>query len=215
MTTTTDSITLAETRAKRLQDIAEGYEVSEEGMPDATVPGAATPMYGARPERKVLRHPRYVLVTQYGDKGNYRLRLGTDKPNIEQLAADAVTDAYGAEMVICYFDLDVLAGDPPSPSEGDRVRLTDEGMTRVAWANQDQTFYVVGTETDTFDGVAYEKLYLSLNEGADYLSGVYDTLIDEQYVEVIEPAIEDERMPVRYGLARVVTQVVFNTIPSP
>jgi hypothetical protein len=213
VTTETDPITLAETRAKRLQDVADGYEVGEDGMPDASVPGAASTM---RAEGKLIRHPRFVLVTQYGDKGNYRLRLGRDKPNIEQLAADAVTDAYGAEMVICYFDLDVLAGAPPRPGEGDIVCLTEDGKAYGA-SNQstEGPFHVVGTETDTFDGEAYEKLYLARTEGADYLSGNYAHKIDEQYVEVIDPAYPDERMPVRYGLARVITQVVFNTIPSP
>jgi hypothetical protein len=217
MTTTTDPIALAEIRAKRLQDIAEGYEVGEEGMPDSSVPGAATCMYGTvtGDRKRLLRHPRYVLVTQYGDKGNYRLRLGDSKPNIEQLAADAVTDADGAEMVICYFDLDVLAGDPPRPGEGDKVHLTREGQERVPHnVDPGALYYVVGTETDTFDGEAYEKLYLSTDEGADYLNGTYDMLIDEHYVEVIESAFEDERMPVRYGLARIITQVVFNTVPT-
>jgi hypothetical protein len=39
--------------------------------------------------------------------------------------------------------------------------------------------------------------------------------VDEQYVEVVERAWPDERMPVRYGLARTVVSVVFNTVPSP
>jgi hypothetical protein len=76
-------------------------------------------------------------------------------------------------------------------------------------------FYVVGTETDTFDGRAFEWLYLSTDQGADYLSGTYDAKVDEAYVEVVERACPDERMPVRYGLAKVVVSVVFNTVPSP
>jgi hypothetical protein len=216
--TTTDPITLAETRAERLQRIAEGYEIYEDGMPDPTVPGAAQVEYvhGHKVLNPVPRkHPRYVLVTQYGDKGNYRLRLGDDLRNIEQLAADAVTDVYGAEQPICYFDLDVLAGPEPTPGEGDKVHLTREGQERVPHnVDPGALYYVVGTETDTFDGEAYEKLYLSTDEGADYLNGTYDMLIDEHYVEVIESAFEDERMPVRYGLARIITQVVFNTVPT-
>lgn len=206
---------LAETRAKRLADIVDGYEVYEDGMPDSTVPGAAEVVTSHEGEI-VREHPRYVLVTQFGDKGAYRLRLGADLDNVEQLAADAVTDTSGGESVICYFDLDVLAGPKPRPSEGDRVMLTVEGAAHVPHnVDPGAQFWVVGSETDTFDGEAYEKLYISTNEGADYLSGSYDALVDEQYVAVIESAYEDQRMPVRYSLAKVVTQVVFNTIPSP
>lgn len=200
---------VAERRAKRLQDIMQGYEVYEDGMPDSTVPGASEPVV----VNDVVRaHPRYVLVTQYDDKGNYRLHLGESRNNIEQLAANAV---FGEEMPVCYFDLDVLAGPEPRPDEGDKVVLTDEGHTYINDKSLvGETFWVVGTETDTYDGQAYEKLYISRNEHAEYLSGDYDALIDEQYVEVVESAYEDERMPVRYGLAKIVTQVVFNTIAT-
>jgi len=208
-------VAIAETRAKRLQMIVEGYEVYDDGMPDSTVPGAASPMYGARPERRIIRHPRYVLVTQYDDKGNYRLHLGENLANIEQIASFVVTSFDGGEAPVCYFDLDVLAGPEPRPCEGDKVVLTDEGQIYINDKSLvGETFYVVGAETDTFDGEAYEKFYISRNENAEYLSGEYDALIDEQYVEVVESAYEDERMPVRYGLAKIVTQVVFNTIPT-
>jgi hypothetical protein len=205
VTTETDPITLAETRAKRLQDVADGYEVGEDGMPDASVPGAASTM---RAEGKLIRHPRFVLVTQYGDKGNYRLRLGRDKPNIEQLAADAVTDAYGAEMVICYFDLDVLAGDPPRPSEGDVVSYQHEDVA--------YKYTVERVDEDLVEGELSRNLCLvEVGRESDNWDD-YDHRVHEDDVELIERnSIEDERMPVRYGLARVVTQVVFNTIPSP
>jgi hypothetical protein len=214
---------LAERRAARLAMVLEGYEVGEEGGPDSSVPGAArvertAQRYPCDAEAgKLVDHPRYVLVTQYGDKGNYRVYLAKDLANVEQLARLAVCDG---ESISCYFDLDELAGPEPSPCEGDRVRLTPEGVERVdppyvENAQEHNDFYVVGTETDTFDGEAYEKLYLARDRGADYLSGFYDHLIDEQYVEVVERAWPDERMPVRYGLARTVVSVVFNTVPSP
>lgn len=62
---------------------------------------------------------------------------------------------------------------------------------------------------------SYERLYLATTEDADYLAGEYVHLVDEQYVEVVEPAWPDERMPTRYEVARVVVSVVFNTVPSP
>jgi hypothetical protein len=192
MITTEAPTELAEMRAKRLDDVIAGYEVSDDGLPDSTVPGAATPVYGPRPERQLLRHPRYVLVTQYGDKGNYRLRLGRDLRNIEQLAADAVTDSNGGELVYCYFDLDVLAGESHfTPVDGDYVQVEHGGeeyeITRstvyAATSDRQSTYYLEGAPANEY---------------------TYDQLIDPN----------DERMPVRYGLARVVTQVVFNTVPA-
>lgn len=75
--TTSEALTLAALRAKRLQDVVDGYEVNEDGFPDSTVPGSATCMYGLK--KQLIRHPRFVLVTQY-DKGSYRLRLGAGRP---------------------------------------------------------------------------------------------------------------------------------------
>jgi hypothetical protein len=206
MTTATDhTIDMAEARAKRLQDIAEGYEVIDEGMPDSTVPGAAK-VETSHDGKIIRKHPRYVLVTQYGDKGNYRLRLGADKPNIEQLAADAVTDAYGAEMVICYFDLDVLAGEEPEADAYDKVSLLPEAAGHYGAENQERVFVVY--DIDSKDD--RRTLDLSVAEDEDPLFWCY---ADE--VVVLERSVPDERMPVRYGLARIITQVVFNTIPSP
>jgi hypothetical protein len=200
MTTTIEATQIAAQRAKRLNDIIDGYEVSEDGLPDATVPGAAAPYHGLKGQ--LLDHPRFVLVTQYGDKGNYRLRLGADLRNIERLAADAVTDSEGGELVYCYFDLDELAGEEPRPSEGDTVEY------------EDKQWIVNGSETDTFDGVAFENLYL-VEPGSNREWGDWDEKVDEARVTLIKSEIPDERMPVRYGLARVVTQVVFNTVPTP
>jgi hypothetical protein len=217
MSTNTEA-SLAERRAARLAMVLEGYEVGEEGGPDSSVPGAArvertAQRYPCDAEAgKLVDHPRYVLVTQYGDKGNYRVYLAKDLANVEQLARLAVCDG---ESISCYFDLDELAGPEPSPCEGDRVRLTEEGLTYADDADEPNEFYVVGSETDTFDGQAFERLYLARQPTAEYLSGDYACKVDEQYVEVVERAWPDERMPVRYGLARTVVSVVFNTVPSP
>jgi hypothetical protein len=201
----------AATRAERLQRIFDGYEIFEDGLPDSTVPGAAK-VVTSHGDQIVRHHPRYVLIDQRGDKGNYYANLAEDLRGIEQLAAEGIRDPYGSASPVCYFDLDQLAGPEPRPSEDDKVRLTKEGQTYTGPA--DGVFYVVGSETDTFDGEAYEKLYLSTNPDADYLGGDYDHLVDEAHVEIVESAEEDERLPVRYLLAKVVTTVVFNSTPE-
>jgi hypothetical protein len=203
-----DPIALAEERARRLAMIVEGYEVGEEGMPDGSVPGAARPVdseegISNRRSGVLLSHPRYVLVTQYGDRGNYRLRLGADLLNVEQLAADAITDENGAELVVCYFDLDELAGPEPDVYEDDVVRY-EGNQHRVERVDEELIEGEVGR-------------YLCLLD-AGHESGSwddYDHRIHQDDVEVIERAEPDERLPVRYELAKVVVSVVFNTVPSP
>ena len=76
----------------------------------------------------------------------------------------------------------------------------------------DGDFYVICCETETFDGVAYEKLCLSNDPDAHWDNWIHK--VDEQYVEIVESEHEDERMPVRYGLAKIIMQVIFNTIPT-
>jgi hypothetical protein len=178
---------LAERRAARLAMVLEGYEVGDEGMPDSSVPGAArvertAQRYPCDVEAgKLVKHPRYVLLTQYGDKGNYRAYLANDVANVAQLARLAVCDG---ESIVVYFDLDELAGPEPEP-------------TAVMYS---------GTEWDV--------------AGVDEDTGKYNLERDgefaDAYIDACTPIdIEDERMPVRYGLAKVVVSVVFNTVPLP
>ena len=209
-TTAAEEAAIHAERARRFAMVLEGYEA--EG-PDCTVPGAA------RVERAddgaVLSHPRYALVEQRGDSGYYFANLAETPAAVAELAAEGIHDAYGSAAPVCYFDLDTLAGEAPRPGECDKVRLTDEGkLYGAAGAPTDVDFWVVGSETDTFDGVAFEKLYLSTKENADYLGGEYDHLVDEAYVTVIESDVPDERMPLRYAVAGIRTVVVFNTIPT-
>lgn len=195
-----DPLALAAERARRLAMIVDGYEVGDEGMPDGSVPGAARVEYiwnQGKPPTDVLRkHPRYVLITQYGDHGNYRLRLAADLANIEQLAADALTDAEGAEQIVCYFDLDQLAGEEQLPLE-------------VAY--QGEEWMVHGREYEF--GAPTDKWVLKRSP-ADRRRSSYDwATVDPSECDLGD--WEDERMPVRYGLAKVVVSVVFNTVPSP
>jgi hypothetical protein len=193
MSTSTEAspFDLAERRAARLAMVLEGYEVGDEGMPDSSVPGAARVEYEAdlhtgsrdvvadlRKPRKPISHPRYVLLTQYGDKGNYRAYLANDVANVAQLARLAVCDG---ESIVVYFDLDELAGPEPLLVDGEVARylcLVEQGREPKDWDD-------------------------------------YDHRVDEIEVVVVERAEPDERMPVRYRLAKVVVSVVFNTVPSP
>jgi hypothetical protein len=208
---------LAERRAARLAMVLEGYEVGDEGMPDSSVPGAARVEYEAdlhtgsrdvvadlRKPRKPISHPRYVLLTQYGDKGNYRAYLANDLANVEQLARLAVCDG---ESIVVYFDLDELAGPEPLIYEGDVVR----------WAPGDVSYAyrVERVDEELVDGEVARYLCL-VEQGREPKDwDDYDHRVDEIEVVVVERAEPDERMPVRYRLAKVVVSVVFNTVPSP
>jgi hypothetical protein len=198
-------IDVAERRAERFERAREHFDGAD--GPDCTVPGASR---REQVNGVWRRHPRYALVEQYGDHGRYFLNLADDLAGVKALAAEGVRNA---SLPVCYLDLDELSGPEPRPCEGDRVRLTDEGRA-CEDAPEGVTYYVVGTETDTFDGEAFEHLYLSIDEDADCLSGEYEYKVDECYVEVVEPAWPDRRLPKRYDVAEVVTIVVFNTEPK-
>jgi hypothetical protein len=186
-TAKTDPLALAERRAARLARIVEAYEVGEEGAPDSSVPGAARVVYYHHRDKNgapiMSRHPRYVLVTQYGDKGNYRLYLANDLANVEQVARLAVCED---ESISCYFDLDQLAGPEPQPTA-----VMHKGVEWDVWTRNGSDLNI---------------------ERSD---GTRDTVSIKSVSVIKWDAEPDERMPVRYGLARVVVSVVFNTVPSP
>lgn len=194
-------------RAERLESIIDGYEVFEDGMPDPTVPGADKPRWSSPQGEPILNyHPRFVLVTQYGDKGNYRLRLGKDLRGIEQLAADAATDAEGGEQPICYFDLDRLAGEEPAVFEDDVVRYPDDDMGRH--------YRVQRVEEELIEGeVARYLCLLEQGRTAEFWDD-WTHRVHEEEVGIVERVEPDERMPVRYLLAKVATIVAFNSTPE-
>lgn len=183
MKTTTYRWAIAAERAARLAMIMDGYDVQDE--PDGSIPGAARLTYTIADQSVVDTHPRYVLVTQYGDKGNYRVHLAEDRAGVESLAAYVTTDASGGEAVICFFDLDELAGPAPQPTA-----VTYKGVEWDVWSHNGDDLNI---------------------ERSD---GTRDTVSIDS-VTVIEWDREDERMPVRYGVAKVIVSVVFNTAPSP
>lgn len=200
-TQTEDSIRLAEMRSEHLGRVTDAYEISDEGMPDCTVPGAAAMAYSEFNGVRILRsHPRFVLLTQYGDKDNYRVYLARDQANVEQLARLAVCDG---ESIICYFDLDQLVGKEPLAYEGDIVQC------------EDHLYTVAHVDEELIEGEIAR--YLCLNEVDKIVGGWddYDRRESDGDVEVVESVEPDERMPMRYELARIAVSVVFNTIPSP
>lgn len=194
---------VAEQRAERFERLAEAIEqreCSECIGHDQTRPGAD-------------RHGRYALHAQ-GDGGRSELTRCSSPSRAEVVAESHLNEGW---TIVALYDLDTLADEGPRPIEGDVVKLTEEGRGRIFAEFPDQvtgTFFVVGSETDTFDGEAYERLYLARNADADYLSGDYSYRIDEQYVTVVERAEPDKRLPVKYDVAAVVQRVVFNTVTS-
>lgn len=197
---TEDPIKQAQTRAERLERVMEGYELDPSNMfdrPNSSVPGAArvertAQRYPCDTEAgKLVSHPRYVLVTQYGDRGQYRVTLAADLANVEQLARLAVCDG---EAVWCFYDLDELAGPEPEITEGDTVAHPN---------------------AERFNLAPYVVERIELDQDDDPMARGGGQCWSCEILDVIERGSEDERMPVRYGLAKVVVSVVFNTIPSP
>jgi hypothetical protein len=210
-TQTEDQTKQAQTRAARLARVMEGYELDPSDpfdCPDPSVPGAArvektTQRYPCDVEAgKLVSHPRYVLVTQYGDRGDYRVHLAQTRSAVDQLAGYVYVAESGPETPICFYDLDQLAGPEPRPQEGDRVLYSEQELY-VSWVREE---LIEGEVAYTYD--------LDPNPDAD-LDTAAELSVDPEEFEVIERAEEDERMPVRYGLAKVVVSVVFNTVPSP
>lgn len=177
----------------RLRDHIESYECRECLGHDNSRPGGDP-------------HGRFAVHAQ-GDGGHSELTRASSLARCEDIAISHIRDGWA---IVAAYDLDTLSGPEPRPDEGDKVKLTNEGRERCG--ESDDTFYVVGTETDTFDGEAYEKLYLSRNKDAGYLGGDYDVKIDEAYVTIIEPATPEERLPVKHSIAAQRIIVVFNTV---
>lgn len=140
---------------------------------------------------------QYVLLT-HGRDGRYWCGCATVS-DARDRAAELVQDDYPNNPT-CYFDLDELAGDPPSPCEGDRVHYEDD------------TWWITHVHDDVADGMVFHKLYLDKSKAAFIDSQHTD--VDETDVEIIERAFPDDRLPVKFDVADVVVSVVFNTVPA-
>lgn len=170
-------------RYKRAQDICAGYECEM----DNSVRGAN-------------RYGRYAVVTEDVVRGN---GYSVTRCNRESISDVATEDMLNGHQPVCYFDLDVLAGDEPLLMEDDVVQYEGE------------RYRVERVDEDLIEGEVARYLCLvkpdtTIGNWDDWLHRVLDS-----DVELVKRAEEDDRMPVRYGIARIVTMAVFNTIPSP
>src|SRR5580704_8968760 len=181
MTTKTD---ITHTRRERFEGILTGYEADG---PDGSIPGASS------------NPKRYALVTESVRGHGYFATYCATLPDVERAAAANIS---GGWQPVCYFDLDKLAGDEPSPVEGDVVEY---GGAR---------YHVVHVEDDTSDGVLFHWLYMHprTSEPDGWIDDPLTQRVDESDCTVVERTEADERMPVRYGVARIQTLVVFNTV---
>lgn len=172
-------------RLERFERVKSGYEADG---PDSTVPGATS--VHSRPGR-------YAVVTVSLRGHGYFVNYASALMNVEIVAAANLGEGW---QPVCYFDLDDL-GDPLPPYEGDIVNYGGE------------RHHVVLVTDDVAEGELYHKLYLHKTDAG----AMFDEceLVDEDDVEILERGEPDDRMPVRYGVAKIHTVVVFNTIPSP
>lgn len=126
----------------------------------------------------------------------------TVRDAVADIERDAANDVAEGRYPDCFFDLDVLAGDPPELDHGDQVRY------------RGNLLHVVAIEYDPTNG--RRQLVVDLDPAAD--ADDHTVLrLDERgdRYEVIASDAEDDRMPARFGVAKVLTAVVFDTQPRP
>lgn len=158
--------------------------------PDGSVPGVSRPKVVNGITRA---HPRYALATLHG-KGRTVVHLADTLKQLGDLAADRVT--YGEEIE-GYYDLDQLDGD-------DALALPED----VEY--QGNEWMVHGFEYS--DGKATGK-WLLKKDPDDKRRSTYDwTTVDPSDCDLL--GWEDDRLPVRYSVARVFIAVAFNTTPD-
>lgn len=201
-------------RRKRFNDVLDGYECGagdwslahsspvkltrEETM--KAMPQARLRTDGAA--ENLPKIGRWAVVCESAKGHGYFIDSVIDQADIEAVAAGNIHEGW---QPVCYFDLDQLAGDEPPLEEGDMVRLT------AADAPQ-EPLYITHASDQLSEGMIYWEYYLDKDPSAG-LQAEYVEMNDDEF-EVVQRG-EDRRMPVRYGVAKVVTTVVFNSIPSP
>lgn len=135
------------------------------------------------------RKPMRWVVESWSRKGHGTFLTGAasrDEAEAE-VAGAGVQEGW---TPIALYDLDALAGVEPEIAEGDTVRTTRTPPEAVEVES-----------TDTKDGA------LTLN----FASGGWDYADDCELIERAEP---DDRLPVRYPVARVAVFVAFNSTPE-
>lgn len=103
------------------------------------------------------------------------------------------------------YDLDTLIGGEYEPREGDRV-------TYCHADDPEHVYYVTAVQSDTCEGEYVDKFYLDDDQDAFLDAEHMDLFADD--LAVVEMAEPDDRLPVKYDVAGMVTTVIFNTVPS-
>ena len=158
--------------------------------------------------RRTYGADRPESADERGLPGRYALLVELGERNVLEYVAtktDAVVaaEAYltGGAQPVCYFDLDALAGDAPSPREGDRITY------------QDRELWVVHASDTLIEGMLCWKLWLDENPQAA-LDDAEFIAVDESEVAIIEASARDPRTPKRYKLAQARATVAFDTTAS-
>ena len=203
-----DDDTNAPVRRRRFNDLLDGYEcdAGDWTMPSAPVsrdaamralPASRVPDDDEAAERYLPG--RYALVCESTSGHGYFITNVADRRDVDAAAAESARTGWEP---VCYFDLDELAGDEPPVFEGDVVEYCGE------------RWHVIRTEDDLAEGVPFQWLHIDKDPEAEWLDGAAER-VDACECTIVERAEPDPRMPVRYGLARIVTAVAFNTTPTP
>jgi hypothetical protein len=191
-----DDIQIAESRAARFQGLLEGYEADG---PDGSVPGASRPVVTTHKDQQLVRkHPRYAIVTR-SERWGYFINLADDIAGVKEVAVANLEEGW---LPVCYFDLDLLVGEEPLPGEGDKVLFEDQGE-----------MFVVCEHDDLIEGEVAYTYDIDPKPETSQFEAMYRGVTPEE-ITVIEPATPDERNPVRYLLAQLVTIAVFNSTPE-
>jgi hypothetical protein len=138
--------------------------------------------------RDYQHKPMRFVVESWSAKGHGTFLTGAaTREDAEHIGGAALADAW---QPVALYDLDELRGEAPEPDEGDTIRVGD-GV------------FVV-TSTDTKDG----------GLTVDFWEGEHPRWAYADSVEVIERAEPDDRLPVRFPLARLAVFVAFNSTPE-
>lgn len=178
----------ASRRAIRFENVcaAHGaYCLKERVGPDRTVPGAASGV------------SRYALVCE-----NERQFTANFCDSPESVLAVAIHEMTHGCAPVCYYDLDVLDGNPPPIWEGDIVEYAGKRL------------YVNHVDEGLVEGEIARNLCLAREPDAAWDDCLHR--IDEAEFDgaVVEKQAPDERLPVRYDVAGTVIHIVFNTLPT-
>lgn len=203
-------------RAERFARLLDHYEADG---PDCTVPGAS-------------KDGRWAIVTER-EGARFVNRAGT-REDCERVAAEGLSPIEGP---VCIHDLDELVGEEPMPGEGDIVHYTpsdachddcrhpnldhlaDGEPCRDSQDRNLTTYRVARIDEELIEGEVAHFLILNevggMNDREDGGWDDYDERVYWDEVAILERDEPDERLPVRYDLAKVTTIVAFNTVASP